>query len=271
VSETNTSPDNLDEDNGAAPQPIVPDREAGRYGWSALGLWLWVPSTKRGGEGTWTRLTNFTAKITRTIEDVDADRGRRLEIVARLQNQDFVLELEAAEFRRMIWPLAHLGGGAIIYPGGFQQNDHVATAIQSFSRHMLDVQRFSRPGWHNIFGQPVYLHMDAQLPCRVEPSGFRQENQDPASNPTPDDPPKGELANGLRPPCRVRRVDEVQVRLTGGLERVRLPKLDTDDRLPGMIFTVLRFLEMGPLEIVAPLFCQVWRAPLGLTDFSMHL
>jgi hypothetical protein len=133
----------------------------------------------------------------------------------------------------MAWPVEHLGANAILHPG-FSIKDHTRAAIQRLSGEVPQRTVFSHTGWRELGGRWMYLHAGGAIG------------------------PEGAVAG-------------VETSLLGDLARFVLPDPLSADELVHAVRASLGFLEVAPAAIAVPLYAALWRAPLGLADFSLHL
>ncbi len=205
------------------------------------------PYDVRGGAIVWLRqtrdgtvivpLANFSARIeAEVIRDNDVDEERRLRIAVTLADGRRLRPalVAASEFAGMGWVIRECGPGAIVNAGTGKQ-DHLRAAIQHLSGDVPAERRYTHTGWHEIEdGSVVYLHADGAIG-----------------------------ADGLRA--------DVAVELEGTLARFALPDPAQGKALIEAIRANLRLLDLAPDAVMVPLLAGVWRAPLGGTDFTLHL
>jgi hypothetical protein len=193
---------------------------------------VWDKPTQNGSVPT--PLTNFTAKI---IADVSVDDGaeveRLFEIETTLAGRCSTFTVLAGKFAGMGWPVEHLGAAAIVYPG-FGTKDHARAAVQLLSGYVPARNIYSHTGWRRIEGEWLYLHAGG--------------------------------ATG-----QVGQVDDIQVGLSGTLEERTLPKAPDDEGVLAAVRASLGVLDVVPLQITVPLLSAAYRAPLGESDFSIHV
>jgi len=195
---------------------------------------LWWRRHTRDGEVP-TRLTNFSARIVgELVRDDGAETQRLFEIEAGLNGRTSRFSLSASKFMRMDWPAEHLGAAAVVSPG-FGLRDHARAAIQELSGPDIpERQVFAHLGWREIGGVWHFLHSGGA----VGPNG--------AAGSVEVDPPRE-------------------------LSAYRLPPPPEGEKLCAAVRASLRFLEVGPDRVSVPVFCMIWRAPLGHSDFSGYL
>jgi len=193
---------------------------------------VWLKPTSNGAVSV--PLTNFAARIVgQVIEDDGAETQRLIEIEAGLNGRSSRFLVSAAEFGAMNWPMVHLGTGAVVYPG-FGLREQARAAIQLISGEVAERHVYTHAGWREIGGAWCYLHAGGGI--------------------GPDGPVQG-----------------VEVRLPEALARFELPPPPAGDCLVRAIRASLAMLGLAPDTVTFPLFCVIWRAPLGQADFSLHL
>jgi len=179
-------------------------------------------------------LTNFTAKIVADLaEDDGVDIRRSFGIEATLHGRTLRFNVPAERFAAMNWPTEHLGPMAIVF-AGFGKRDHARTAIQLFSENVAESRVYAHLGWRKIEERWVYLHAGGGIGS--------------------DGPVAG-----------------VEVSLTVPLGRYRLPDPPQGVDLTRAIRGSLRILDLAPLHITLPGLAAVYRAPLRICDFTLHL
>ena len=202
--------------------------QAGPYTMSAKGI-TYTKSTHEGPVDV--PLTNFAARIAREVVEDDGAESRGLfEIQGEIKGRHPSFQVTARSFGGLSWVTEHLGAEAIIWPGQTLR-DHTGVAIQLLSG---DVERhtvFTHTGWRVVGDQALYLHAAGA----IGPGG---------------------------------PVQGIETRLEGGIAGYRLPDPPVGDELRAAIRTSLSLLEVAPERIMWPLLAQVYRAPLGPTDFS---
>ncbi len=195
---------------------------------------IWLKSTPHGEEHV--RLTNFGARI---VADVVRDDGvethRLFEVRADLNGQTAQFALPASVFMRMDWPCEHLGAAAVV-SAGFGLRDRAREAIQELSGpHIPQRVAFAHLGWRKIGDAWYYLHAGGA----IGPNG----------------------AAGA-----------VEVDVPRELAGYVLPAPPEGEELRAAVRASLRLLDgLAPDRMIFPLFCVIWRAPLGGNDFSEHL
>lgn len=208
-----------------------PDGETSSYLTTDDGL-IHVKSTRDGIAHV--PLTNFTAKI---VGEVRHDDGVEVlltfEIAAQHQGQEHQFEVGSGEFATMRWVPEKLGARAIVN-AGMGTRDHARAAIQHLSDRVAVQTVYTHLGWRQIGREWVYLHAGGVVGTVGTVSGTRV------------DPPE-------------------QLRL------YTLPDPPTGETLTRAIRASLRTLDLLPDRITFSTYATTWRAPLGLSDFSVHL
>jgi len=195
---------------------------------------LWWRRHTRDGEVP-TRLTNFRARIVgELVRDDGAETQRLFEIEAGLKRRTSRFSLSASKFMRMDWPAEHLGAAAVVSPG-FGLRDHARAAIQELSGPDIPERvAFAHLGWREVGGAWHYLHAGGAIG------------------------PNGAVA-------------DVDVDLPAELSAYRLPAPPEGEELRAAVRASLRLLEVAGDKVSVPVFCMIWRAPLGESDFSGYL
>jgi hypothetical protein len=118
-------------------------------------------SVDKDGELVEQKIAGFTARITREIIRHDAgETCRQFEIKATLADgTTAAATIKAADFEPMAWPASELGSKFTI-EAGRGCRDMMRHALQVLShREKVEYQEvYSAFGWHQINGEPVYLH-----------------------------------------------------------------------------------------------------------------
>ena len=193
---------------------------------------IWDKPTQNGSVPT--LLTNFTAKIIADVsEDDGAEVERLFEIEATLAGRQHTFTIPAGKFAGMSWPVEHLGAAAIVYPG-FGTKDHARAAVQLLSDDVPAREIYSHTGWRKIEGEWCYLHAGGAI-------------------------------------GRVGQVADVQVDLTGSLAGRALPEPPEGEDLEEAVRASMALWKLAPDNIIVPLLASTYRAPLGESDFSIHL
>jgi hypothetical protein len=212
-------------------EPPREDRPRIPYQATESGL-AWERPTQNGS--VMTLLTNFAAKITRDVaEDDGAEVRRRFEIEATLNGRREVFSVPSARFAGMGWPTEHLGASAVVYPG-FGIKDHARAAVQVLSGEVPTDRVYAHTGWRKVDGEWVYLHAEGAI-------------------------------------GRDGRVSGVRTELTGVLAGRVLPDPPEGEQLVEAVRASLRLLWSVPPRIAVVLHAATYRAPLGESDFSVHV
>lgn len=205
--------------------------ESSPYRITEAGL-IYIKSTSEGLVPV--PLTNFTARIVGEVRrDDGVETERSFEIAAHHRGREHRFEVGSAEFPTMRWVTEQLGATAIVNAGRGTR-DHARAAIQHLSDDVETRTVFTHLGWRKIDDRWCYLHADG---------GIGQVGQLPAMG----------------------------VDLPGQLTPFTLPQPPDSEDLRTAVEASLRTLELLPEEITLPLLCAVFRAPLGATDFSLHV
>lgn len=193
---------------------------------------VWEKPTQNGTVPT--PLCNFTARIVADVaEDDGAEVRRRFELEAHLKGRSYRFSVPSGQFAGMGWATEHVGAGAIVYPG-FGAKDHARAAVQLLSGDVAEEHVYAHTGWREIGGEWVYLHAGGAI-------------------------------------GRVGRVGGIRTELAGALGGRALPDSPEADELAEAIKSSLRLLHLAPARITAALLGATYRAPLGETDFGLHL
>jgi hypothetical protein len=185
------------------------------------------------GEKVTKALTNFTARITTSIEEDDGVETRHsMEIEARLNGRERQVHVPASDFANLNRVIEKLGAEAIIFPGAGLR-DHARVAIQCLSGTIPTRQVFTHTGWRHLEDNWVYLHGGGAIG-----------------------------AHGLN--------ESISVRLSGCLAPFVLPEPPIGEKLKAAIRASLQLLGVAPLSCTAPIYASIWRAALGAADFSLH-
>lgn len=141
-------------------------------------------------------------------------------------NDHRVVHIEAGRFKNLDWVIEQLGARAIVFAGPGTR-DHVAVAIQKLSHESLqETTVYGHTGWRSIDGKPYFLSAAGALGV-----------------------------NGLS--------TKWGVELPEKLQRIRLEAPPNASALQVAIRSSLRCLAIAPLEVMLPLLCAAYRAPLG--------
>lgn len=208
--------------------------EAGEYRERPDGLFL-VRHTDHGEQEI--RLTNFRARI---AADIVRDDGQEtqgaLEIKAQIGEFQTAFVIPAHRFGSMAWPISEIGPGAVVAPG-FGNRDHARAAIQILSASSGPIPRrhvYTHIGLRRVGETWVYLH-----------------------------------AGGAIGP--IGPITGVHVQLPQQLARFDLPDPPSADAAAPAVRASLQVLGAAPDYVTAPLLGAAYRAPLGTTDFSLHV
>ncbi len=183
------------------------------------------------------RLTNFVARVE---EEVIRDDGAEARRVYRLtgETKDRALpptDVPAAGFGGMNWVSDSWGLSARI-TAGQGSRDYAREAIELMSQGAATRRLYAHTGWHELpGGQRAYLHAGGAIGA-----------------------------------------EGVEVELEPGLERYALPAVDDGalDELAAAVRVSLKFLELAPAKISAPLLGAAYLAPLSsmvVPDFALWL
>ena len=196
---------------------------------------VWDKPTQNGSVPT--PLTNFTARIKADVsEDDGAEVERSFEIEAMLSGRHHAFTVPARQFPGMGWVTEHLGAGAIVQPG-FGIKDHARAAIQTLSGEIPTRRVYAHTGWRKIGGEWLYLHAGGTVGGSAGSEG-----------------------------------SEARVELSGTLRERELPTASPEgEELRGAVRGSLGLLEVAPGCISYPLLAAAYRAPLGESDFGIHL
>ena len=194
-------------------------------------------------QGIWTltqegrkRLTNFLARIVADVVEDDGAEGRRVfEIDASMAGSTSeTFRILAKDFFEMRWHLEHIGASAAVMPN--IRSGTARYAIQVLSSPVPRRTVYMHTGWRELeSGQFVFLHAAGAIG-----------------------------ANGV--------VENIEVRLEGGLALYALPAPPAGEAEREAALASLSLLDgLASDRVMIPLFAAVWRAPLGGTDFGLHL
>ena len=178
------------------------------------------------------RLTNFTARVRREITvDDGVETSRRMEVELTRNGVTRTVELSAAQFSSMDWPLTHFGAGAIVM-SGHDSIRRVMNAIQLFSLDDYDEEQvYAHMGWREIDGERRYLHA------------------------------RGAIGVGGNHP-------EVSVSLSSSLAQAELGSVEDEKAAIGAL---LKILETADLKVTVPLLAAVFCAPLGIRELIVYI
>jgi hypothetical protein len=193
---------------------------------------VWHRQTRDGPVDV--QLSNFTARI---ISDVTEDDGvettRAFELEAALNGRTTRFRVPSVRFRGLDWAVQHLGAGAVVMPG-FGAREHLPVAIQLLSGTVPSRTVYTQIGWRKVDGKWCYLHAGGAI---------------------------GTIGT----------VVDVEIELSGQLRDYRLPAVPGEGELKAAVRASLKLLEVAPGHVVFPVYCGVWRAPLGAVDLSLHV
>lgn len=207
----------------------APRYERREYAETEHGLWRFVM-----GEAGWTpvRLTNFTARILANVKrDDGVTQETALRIEARLGGHRAEFTIDDEEFQLMRWPIRHLGGHAVTFPG---KAPHALAAIQILSGPVPLQTVHLATGWSQREGQPCFIHAGGAI-------------------------------------TRDGATADLEVDFDGKLRDFRLPAPIEGEALAGAVRASLRILRLAPPRVTYPLFAAIWRAPLGPCNVSVFL
>lgn len=218
-------------------------RQGVEYEMTEWGI-VWNKPTANGV--TQVALSNFTACIVGDIvQDDGVEYRRQLEISARVDGRQTTFSIPVEQFKSMHWPLIHLGCGAVIYPGHGAEN-RAAAAIQLASKSPERRTEYMHIGWREIDGQNVYLHAGGAI-TSYSRSGGGEEGA--ASSATP-------LLTS-NPSLKAFALPE--------------PPAPHSQELIAAVRSVVKMADVAPDRITLPLLAGVFRAALGLPDFSLFI
>lgn len=207
----------------------APRYERREYAETEHGLWRFVM-----GEAGWTpvRLTNFTARILANVRrDDGVTQETALRLEARLGGARAEFTIDDEEFQLMRWPIRHLGGHAVTFPG---KAPHALAAIQLLSGPVPLQTVHLATGWSRREGQPCFIHAGGAI-------------------------------------TRDGATADLEVDFDGKLKDFRLPAPPEGGALAGAVRASLRILRLAPPRVTYPLFSAIWRAPLGPCNVSVFL
>jgi hypothetical protein len=205
-----------------------------RYPAGKRGFSHWVGRGKNAG---FELLTNFVATISEEVLVIDGlNRPERsyVLLVGSDQVPSTTVKVSASEFDSMGWIAVELGARAWL-AAGQGNKDKARFAIQLHSPAPSLRKIYKHTGWlQRDDGTWVYLHRGGAI-----------------------------TANGN---------DRTQaVELDGVLESFDLPLPVDDKQAKECVRASLHFLDLAPDRVTLPLYAAIWRAPLGNSDFSIHL
>jgi hypothetical protein len=204
---------------------------SGPYGASPEGMYVLSSSNK---DIIRKPLTNFVARVVaESVRDDGAERRSVFVVEAEVDGKVSRFPVPADRFESLDWVLPNLGPRALVHPGPGVK-DLARAAIQLFSTDAATETVYTHTGWREHGGEQVYLHSGGAIGAGGPVSGVR-------------------------------------VDLGGPLERYRLPEPPDGDDLCAAVRASLDLLGAARDGLTVPLFDAVYRAPLGSTDFSLHL
>lgn len=179
-----------------------------------------------------TQLTNFVAKITKSLVLDDGLESRReFEILGTLRGFTHRFTIAAEEFSSMDWAIQELGPTAITFPN---QREYARTAIQSLSLGAVEQRIYAHTGWREVDGKWIYLHAAGAI-----------------------------SASGA--------VADTEVRLPGTMGHYVLLLAGREESVINAVRASLRLTQLAPPEVAFPMLAATYRAALGETDFAIHL
>lgn len=192
-------------------------------------------TVKRGNDGL-LYLANFKAEITKQTKIVDG-LNERIILTVEGTNKNGKLrpvEIEAKKFASMSWVTEFWGMKAVIFP---EPNvlAELRTAIMVMSENTVEETIYQHTGWIETEGQDVYLHASGAI---------------------------GKEGNDT----------SVKVQLPADLSRFDLPTITMDDdaEMKDHFYASLELLKLSKTSKMAPMWCSIWRAILGGSDFATH-
>ena len=183
------------------------------------------------------RLTNFTARVEEEVVRDDGAEVRRIYKVTG-KTKDKALpraDVPATQFGPMNW-VADAWGLSARITAGQGAKDHTREAIELLSQGASARRLYAHTGWRTLpSGERVYLHAGGAVGA-----------------------------------------EGVEVELEPGLERYALPTLHehAGEGLASAVRRSLRFLDLAPTRVTAPLLGAVYSAPFSeilVPDFTLWL
>jgi hypothetical protein len=181
-------------------------------------------------------LGNFTARIS---EVVTRDDGVEQTAVFAVEGQLADgrplprLQIPAADFQRLEWVTSRWHGEAVVFAGA-STRDHLRCAIELLSGDRFRRTQYLHTGWREVNGRWIYLHAAGAI--------------------------------GREGP-----VAGIDVDLPNALARTELPEPPAGAELIGCVRASLDLLSVASDHLSVPLLGAIYRAPLGVVDFSVHL
>lgn len=182
------------------------------------------------------QLTNFVAEIVAdTLEDNGVETRRGFQIKARMGERTATAFVPVERFMAMDWPVKMLGAKAQITPGSLLK-EHARSAVQTVSNNIVLRHVYTHLGWRKIGSNWIFLHAGGGIGAAGS-------------------------------------VEGIEVSLRDELSRFVLPSPPEGPVLVAAVRASLRLLDIGPLFVIYPLFCSVWRpvVPGFSVDFSLFL
>lgn len=193
---------------------------------------IWHKPTRDGTITT--ELSNFTARILHDmIQDDGIELRRACEIEVTQGGRSASITIGAEKFAGMGWVAEALGSSAILAPGP-NIREHTRTAVQCLSLPIAEKYVYTHLGWRKIHEKWVYLHAGGA----ISETGIEAD---------------------------------IEVSLPTALERHALPAPLPLDEQRKAVSASLQLLRVASLTVTAPLYCAIFRAVCGDTDFSLHL
>jgi len=191
-------------------------------------------------------LANFTAQIVKETRTID---GIKTETVLTIHGQQPgerknpniepkpiqlpEVVIDASEFQSFAWVMRIWGTRCVIYPGGSVKED-LRTAIQLDSKPEVR-EIFGTMGWQkNAKGNKMYLHAGGAIKADGNDS-------------------------------------RVKVALPPELARFNLADIEDGTMLEEAFASSLRMIDLGPKEVMWPLWATIYAPVLGPVDFAVHL
>lgn len=195
---------------------------------------VWIARDRKGKPKD-VKLGNFNAKITRAVTVDDGAEKRRLFHV-RLAGQDWTETIEgmpAEQFEPLDWVIPASAGRARILPG---MKPRMRDAVQYLSGDIPEQTNYGHLGWVKSRGEWRYMHAGGAV-------GADGNSTDVV----------------------------VQVGDKFSLFQLPDPAAFKVEEKQAAIRASIRLLRVGRRTVTAPLFCAVYRAPIGPADFSLHV
>lgn len=180
-------------------------------------------------------LGNFSLEILESVSRDDGVERTRHYLVAGKSQDGRKLpaaNVTGRDFDAMNWTTNEWGNAAVIYAGAGQR-DHYRVAAHLLS-NPVNRTLYTHTGWLEVDGQWVYLHA----------GGIISRDDD-----TPD----------------------VQVELDGPLSAYEMPPRPSRGEAAKCLRTYFSALDLAPERVMAPLLMAPYRAPLGESDFGIHV